>query len=202
MQLQESLEIKLLEPNKVGLRFKAGNELSDWDKALLRGCIKTVYGKNISMVKLNDAEVVETVKTPEDKAIPEVAIKLKMPTAEESNQRGAEGSNAATSTAADFKWNQVKNEVASSLYANVADRIKANLDQASIVSLSGKKLRLKASWLVCETFTNHQATIERVAGKHDVDIELENTTDKEILYFPWVYPSKDLPSLTLDNLKK
>jgi hypothetical protein len=132
---------------------------------------------------------------------PERTIKLQIPIPEESGQR-RQGNNIATSTLADSKWNQIKNEVVSSVYANIAEQIRSTLDQVLIINLVERKLQLKASWLVCQTLENYQAIIEKIAAKHDVDIEIENITDKEIMYFPWTYQSKDLPPLTLENLNK
>jgi len=190
IELQENLELKPLAPDKIGLKFRVKIDLCEDDKAKLRECIKAVYGHTISIVMIPKLRVVQAPN------------KLQMPIAEGSEQQKRGANDIATSTPANFKWNQIKNEVVSSVYANIAEQIRASLDQVLIASLVDRKLQLKASWLVCQTLENYQAIIEKIAAKHDVDIELENITDKEIMYFPWVYPSKDLPPLTLDNLNK
>ena len=193
-ELQENLETRRLAPDKIGLKFKAKVELNESNKARLRECVRTVYGHAIKIVQMPKFKVV--VNAPE----PERTIKLRMPTPEETEKRSA-SINIATSTPANSKWNQIKIEVLHSVYLNAAEQLKATLDKVLVVNLVDRKLHLKASWLACQTLENHQAIIEKIAAKHDVDIELENTTEKDTLYFPWTYPSQDLPPLTLEKTK-
>jgi|TARA_R110000744_G_C19344738_1_gene559800 hypothetical protein len=74
--LQESLLITPVSPNKIGLKFNKKIPLKTNEKEQLRKCIKMVYGNNISIVLVG----VE----PQIKAVP----KLQMPTAEDTANHG------------------------------------------------------------------------------------------------------------------
>jgi hypothetical protein len=74
--LQESLVITPVGPNKIGLKFNKKIPLKTDEKEQLRKCIKMVYGNNISIVLV--------VAEPQIKAVP----KLQMPTSEDTANRG------------------------------------------------------------------------------------------------------------------
>lgn len=73
-QLIENCEIKLIEPDKVGIKIQ-GITITNYEKEQLRDCIRTAYGENTKIILLNkleekprvnkDTDVQPAVETPE-----------------------------------------------------------------------------------------------------------------------------------------
>ncbi len=167
-ELQQKLDIKPIAPNKIGLAFKQGLELSNDEKQRLRETIRLVYGDSVKMVLVKPD-------------------KPKMATKEDTAKR----SKPKALTPEESKWEAVKTEILKTLYLDLQQVMKINLDQAEVISLEGRKLKLKATYSVCNKMENQQSLIESMAKKHDVDIEVKNITDNDTLYFPFVKPNLD-----------
>ena len=167
-ELQQKLDIKAIAPNKLGLAFKQGLELSNNEKQKLKDAIKLVYGNSVQMVLVK----------------PE---KPKMATKEDTAKR----SEPKALTPAESKWEAVKNDVLDTIYYDNVDKFKSYFDRAEVISLEGRKLKMQAKWDVCEKMIATQATIEQMAAKHYVDIEVKNLTEHDTLYLPFVKPNLD-----------
>ena len=165
-ELQQKLEIKPIAPNKIGLAFKQGLELSNDERQRLRETIKQVYGNSVKMVLVKPD-------------------KPKMVTKEDTAKR----SEPKALTPAETRWESIKSDVLSALFLDQKDIMKINLDQVEVVTLEGKKLKLQAVYSVCHKMENKQSLIESMAKKHDVDVEVKNITDNDVLYFPWIKPN-------------
>lgn len=167
-ELQQKLDIKAIAPNKLGLVFKQGLELINDEKQLLREIIKQVYGDRVKMV----------VVQPE---------KPKLATKEDSEKR----SEPKALTAAETKWEVMKNDVLDIIYRNQREYYQSYFARAEVLSLEGRKLKLQAKWDVCNKIQEKQTTIEQMAAKHNVDIEVKNLTEHDTLYLPFVKPNLD-----------
>lgn len=167
-ELQQKLEIKPIAPNKLGLIFNQGLELNTDEKERLRQTLKLVYGQSVQLV----------IKKPQ---------KPKMATKEDTAKR----SEPKTLTPAETKWEAVKNDVLNELFSEEKKKMQINLDQAEVLSLEGNKLKLQAIYSVCFKMENKQSLIEATAQKHNVVIEVTNTSDDVTLYFPFVKPNLD-----------
>lgn len=165
-ELQQKLDIKPIAPNKIGLAFKQGLELSNDEKQRLRETIRLVYGDSVKMVLVKPD-------------------KPKMATKEDTAKR----SKPKALTPEESKWEAVKNDVLDSLFADQKKYYQSYFARAEVISLDGRKLKLQAKWDVCEKMKEKQMTIEQMAAKHDVDIEVKNLTDQDTLYLPFVKPN-------------
>jgi len=167
-ELQQKLSIKPIAPNKIGLEFKQGLELSNDEKQRLRETIKLVYGNSVKMVLVKPD-------------------KPKMPTKEDTVKR----SEPKVLTPVESKWEAVKSDIIDKVYLDMQEIMKIHLNQVEVVSLEGRKLKLQARYSTCDKMQQKQTLIEQMAAKHGVDIELKNTTDNDILYMPFVKPNLD-----------
>lgn len=167
-ELQQKLDIKPIAPNKLGLVFKQGLELNADEKERLRQTLKLVYGDSVQLV----------IKKP---------TKPKMATKEDTEKR----SEPKALTPAETKWEAVKNDVLDVIYQNQREYYQSYFARAEVIRLDGRKLKLQARWDVCEKMKDKQTTIELIAAKHDVDIEVKNITDHDILYLPFIKPNLD-----------
>lgn len=93
------------------------------------------------------------------------------------------------------KWTEWKNMLLSKLHHTVVDRVRIALDQVEFVELNGRKLKLKANYFACSVLSDSRSIIEAAASKCDVDVEIDNITDGDTLYFPWIRKSRELISL-------
>ena len=179
--IQDNLVITPIAPNKIGLKFNKSTPLKTDEKEMLRQCIKDVYGKTIIMISVNS----------------KIPSKQATPTAQETQSRSVQ---LSPSTPAETKWNEMKNDILDSVYDNVKERMQFALNQVNVTSLEGRKLKLNAKALTCTKLSDNQSLIEKTADKYDIDIEVNNVTDHDVLYFPWVFDSAKLAPLAL-NLK-
>ena len=58
--LQDTCTFVLLEPDKIGIKTSADITLNDIEKAKIRKCIKSVYGKNVKIVTTNNIKSITT----------------------------------------------------------------------------------------------------------------------------------------------
>lgn len=167
-ELQQKLDIKPIAPNKLGLVFKQGLKLNADEKERLRQTLKLVYGDSIQMVLLKQNK-------------PQIATK----------EDTAKRSETKVLSPAESKWEAIKNDVVNSLFSDEKLKMQINLNQAEVIALEGRKLKLRAAYSVCFKMENKQSLIEAIAKKHNVDIEMKNTSDDTTLYFPFVKPNLD-----------
>lgn len=125
VELQESLEIRTLAPDKVGLKFKIKIDLNENNKARLRECIRTVYGHTTNIVMMPKWQVVKAI------AKPEILNKPEMPTAEESARRGVRYQESDQLK----KWNIVKQHLKKT-YGN--DLVRVILQKLMILEQENK----------------------------------------------------------------
>jgi hypothetical protein len=173
-ELQQKLDIKAIAPNKIGLQFKQELKLNSDEKDRLKQVIRFVYGDDVQMVLVKPD-------------------KPKMATKEDTAKR----SELKALTPAETKWEAVKNDVLDVIHQNQREYYQSYFARAEVISLDGRKLKLQAKADVCYKMEDKESTIEQMAAKHNVDIEVKNISDRDTLYLPWTFDSLSLPPLTL-----